>query len=584
MAGRIPESFIDDLLERVDIVQTIHQRVPLKPAGREYQACCPFHDEKTPSFTVSPQKQFYHCFGCGKHGSAIGFLMEYDGLAFTDAVAELAQSVGMQVPVTAGSNDPERTDRLEQMFNRMQEAASFFQLNLKRHEPAQNYLRGRGLTGEICARFKMGYAPDAWQSLSDHLTAQGATQQQLLEIGLLAENEGRMYDKFRDRIMFPILDRRGRVCGFGGRAMGERGPKYLNSPETPVFHKGRELYGLYQARQGGKPDQLLLVEGYMDVVALSQFGIEGAVAALGTATTEHQVRLLFQTSDNIVCCFDGDRAGLQAAWKALQVMLPQLIAGRQVRFLFLPQGEDPDSLVRKTSAEAFLEQVRQAEPLSSFLFRHLQEGLDMQSAEGRASLVARAGPLLAKLPAGAYHDLLHDELENLTRHRLQSGDINVEKASRRSPTSQYRPVGKTLLRQLAALLVQRPELAQQLDRQAIEIVQSQKNAAAVLELIDFCQQSPQISTVALLERWREHAAAGLLAELVTWQVPETDSGQQQELAHVLQRLHAEQLSARIDLLTTAQQQTGLSEEQKLELRELLAAKQQVQNPPTSGSA
>ncbi len=580
--SRIPESFIDDLLERVDIVQTIHQRVPLKPAGREYQACCPFHDEKTPSFTVSPQKQFYHCFGCGKHGSAIGFLMEYDGLAFTDAIAELAQAVGMTVPET--NINPERTGKLEQMFDWMQSAASFFQINLKQHQPPQAYLRDRGLTGEICAQFKMGYAPDAWQALSDHLTQQGATQKQLMDIGLLAENEGRIYDKFRDRIMFPILDRRGRVCGFGGRAMSDRGPKYLNSPETPVFHKGRELYGLFQARQGGKPEQLLLVEGYMDVVALSQFGIEGAVAALGTATTEHQVRLLFQTCDNVVCCFDGDRAGRQAAWKALQVMLPQLVAGRQVRFLFLPQGEDPDSLVRKTSAQVFLEQVAQAEPLSAFLFRHLQEGLEMSSAEGRASLVARAAPLLGQLPAGAYRDLLHDELENLTRHRLKVGDVDLKSSRQRQTNTHYRPVGKTLLRQLAALLVQQPKLAEQLDQHATEIVRSQKNAAPVLELIDFCQQSPQISTVALLERWREHAAAGLLAELVTWRIPDTDSGQQQELAHVLQRLHAEQLSARIDTLTATQQQTGLSAEQKLELRELLAAKQQVQNLQNQGSA
>lgn len=576
MASRIPESFIDDLLERVDIVQTIHQRVPLKQAGREYQACCPFHDEKTPSFTVSPQKQFYHCFGCGKHGSAIGFLMDYDGLAFTDAVAELAQSAGMTVPVTTGG-DSGHSDKLEQLFTLLQSAASFFQTQLKTHKPAQDYLRNRGLTGEICAQFNMGYAPDAWQALMEHLTAKGATQQQLLQVGLLAENEGRVYDKFRDRIMFPILDRRGRVCGFGGRAMADKGPKYLNSPETPVFHKGRELYGLFQARHGGKPEQLLLVEGYMDVVALSQYGIEGAVAALGTATTEHQVRLLFQTTDNVVCCFDGDRAGRDAAWKALNVMLPQLFAGRQVKFLFMPDGEDPDSMVRKTSATAFQERLKQAEPLSAFLFRHLQEGLDMNTAEGRASLVARATPLLSRLPEGAYRELLQDELATLTRHRWKTAEVTSTSQRPRMVKPDYKRIGKTLLRQLAALLVQQPALVEHLDESALQIVQTQKKAATVLELIDFCRNRPQISTVALLERWREHPAAGLLAELVTWQIPETSDGQQQELAMLLQRLHTEELGTRIDTLMAAQQTTGLSAQQKLELRELLTTKQQVQN-------
>ncbi len=583
MPSRIPESFIDDLLERVDIVQTIHQRVPLKPSGREYQACCPFHDEKTPSFTVSPQKQFYHCFGCGKHGSAIGFLMDYDGLNFTDAVAELAQSVGMEVPVTSAGGGPP-SDKLEQMYGWLQSAEDFFVAQLRRHKPAQDYLRKRGLSGEICAQFKIGYAPDAWQGLMQHLTQQGVNQQQLLEAGLLADNEGRVYDKFRDRIMFPILDRRGRVCGFGGRALTERGPKYLNSPETPVFHKGRELYGLFQARQGGKPDQLLLVEGYMDVVALAQFGIEGAVAALGTATTEHQVRLLFQTTDNIVCCFDGDRAGRQAAWKALETMLPQLLAGRQVRFLFLPQGEDPDSLVRKTSAEAFLEQVRQSEPLSTFLFRNLQQGLEMNTAEGRASLIARAAPLLGRLPSGAYKELLHDELEGLTKHRLQAGDVPVSKRRSNAPVNPRQPVGKTSLRQLVALLVQQPELAQHIEPDDLEIIRAQKNADAIMELIDFCRERPQISMVALLERWSARPVAGLLAELATWQIPETTSGQQHELSQLLRQLHAEHLATRIDALMDAQQQTGLTTQQKQELRELLSNKHHVQNPSDKGAA
>lgn len=584
MSNRIPESFVDDLLERVDIVQVIQQRVPLKPAGREFQACCPFHDEKTPSFTVSPQKQFYHCFGCGKHGSVIGFLMDYDGLAFTDAVAELAQSIGMQMPVSSTGVTPADTDRLEVLYSWLQAAASFFQLQLKQHKPAQEYLKQRGLTGEVCAQFKMGYAPNEWQALLNHLCEQGATEKQLLEVGLLAEKEGRRYDKFRDRIMFPILDRRGRVCGFGGRAMADNGPKYLNSPETPVFHKGRELYGLFQARQGGKPQQLLLVEGYMDVVALAQFGVTGAVAALGTATTENQVRLLFQSNDNVVCCFDGDRAGRQAAWKALEVMLTQIFAGRQAKFLFLPQGEDPDSLIRKTSADTFLQEISQAEPLSAFMFRHLQEGLDMQSVEGRASLEARAAPLLARMPAGAYRDILQDELAELTKHRMQMPEVGQRRSNTNKVTTRYKPVGKTLLRQLAALLVQQPALAESLDMQAVEVIQTQKSSDIVLELIDFCKERPQITTVMLLERWREHAAAGLLAELATWQIPESLDGQQLELAQLIPRLQGEYLANRIDMLMTTQQQTGLSEQQKLELRELLANKQQLQQPQGSGAA
>ncbi len=366
MPGAIPQHFIDELLSRADIVEIIGRRVPLKKAGREFQACCPFHNEKTPSFTVSPTKQFYHCFGCGAHGSALSFMMEYDRLSFPEAVEELATSMGLEVPREAGfAQGPDHRP----LFDILERAAAYFAQQLRQHAQAAQaveYLRGRGVSGEVAADFRLGYAPPGWDNLLQALGGGDDSRIRLLrEAGLITEQDGKRYDRLRDRIIFPIRDTRGRVVGFGGRLLGDGKPKYLNSPETPVFHKGRELYGLFEARQAdANPARLLVVEGYMDVVALAQFGISNAVATLGTATTSDHLEKLYRATPELVFCFDGDRAGRDAAWKALQTALPLMREGRQARFLFLPDGDDPDSMVRRIGQEAMQAEIGDALPLS----------------------------------------------------------------------------------------------------------------------------------------------------------------------------------------------------------------------------
>lgn len=396
----IPPSFIQDLLARVDIVDVVESAVQLKRAGANYSACCPFHTEKTPSFTVSPAKQFYHCFGCGAHGTAISFLMEYHGLGFIDAVKDLAARVGMTVP------EPDPAFRRQadtpagpDLTALLADAAKYYKEQLKRSEIAIRYLKGRGLTGEIAARFGLGYAPDGWQNLE--AVFENYADKALVEAGLVIQNEeGRRYDRFRDRIMFPIVNPRGDIIGFGGRVLGQGEPKYLNSPETPVFEKGRELYGLFQARQAIRAaGRVLVVEGYMDVVALAQHGVEYAVATLGTATTPVHVQKLLRVTDEVVFAFDGDKAGRKAAWRALEQSLASLADGKQVRFLFLPEGEDPDSYIRAQGKEAFETLVAGAEPLSRYLLDELQTGVDMTTPEGRAAFLKQAEGLVKQITA-----------------------------------------------------------------------------------------------------------------------------------------------------------------------------------------
>jgi DNA primase len=396
----IPQSFIQDLLSRVDIVEVVGAAVPLKRAGTNLAACCPFHNEKSPSFTVSPTKQFYHCFGCGAHGTAISFLMEYHGMGFIDAVKDLAARAGMTVPEeerTAARSEAEaRAPALTEVLAR---AARFYKEQLKRSEKAVAYLKGRGLTGEIAARFMLGYAPDGWQNLGAIFGDYDAPE--LVEAGLVIRNEeGRRYDRFRDRIMFPIVNPRGDIVGFGGRVLGAGEPKYLNSPETPVFEKGRELYGLFQARRPIRADNcVIVVEGYMDVVALAQSGVGNAVATLGTATTPTHVQKLLRQADRVVFCFDGDAAGRRAGWRALEVSLQALVDGKQVGFLFLPDPEDPDSYVRKHGSDAFRALVDGAEPLSRTLIRELASRVDMDTPEGKAAFLKEAEVLVKQIAA-----------------------------------------------------------------------------------------------------------------------------------------------------------------------------------------
>ena len=422
--GSIPRSFIENLLARADLVQVINQRVPLKKAGATYKACCPFHDEKTPSFNVNPSKQFYHCFGCGASGDAIKFLMEYDGLSFVEAVEALAAQYGMEVPREKLSAKQQQQQQIKQqrqrdLYDVMHLAAKFYRHQLRDHpaaEEAKQYLKNRGLSPEIAKTYVIGFAPPGWDSLMKGLQADAKLKQQLIEVGMLVEKEGgKLYDRFRHRIMFPIRDGRGRVVAFGGRVLGDDQPKYLNSPETPIFHKSYALYGLYEMRQTReKFDHILVVEGYMDVVALAQFGLRNAVATLGTATTVDHLAMLFRQVNEVVFCFDGDRAGLKAAWKAMELSLPLMENERSVKFLFLPEGEDPDSMVRKEGLQAFQTRIHNALSLSEFLLQGLQSRLNfpVHSIEGRQQLVSLAQPFI-QLAKGLYQFLLVEGLAKL---------------------------------------------------------------------------------------------------------------------------------------------------------------------------
>jgi len=398
MAGRIPQNFIDDLVSRADIVEIINARVPLKKKGKEYTACCPFHNEKTPSFTVSDSKQFYHCFGCGAHGTALGFFMEYENLDFVDAIEALAAEYNLDVPRenTGFTNGPTKDDK-QPLYDIIAKASELFQQQLKSSDKAVDYLKQRGLTGDIAKTYNLGYAPEGWNFLTDNLGKDKTTIDTLVSTGLLVQKDGgKQYDRFRDRIIFPITDRRGRIIGFGGRVIDDGEPKYLNSPENAVFHKGLELYGLYETRKAvRKLERIIIVEGYMDVVALAQHGIEYAVASLGTATTKDQIQKTLRTVSEIIFCYDGDAAGLKAAWRALENTLPIIRDGQIVKFLFLPEKEDPDSMVRKEGKQDFEQRLDNATTLSDFLFDTLKKKTDINTMDGRAQLAESAKPLLA---------------------------------------------------------------------------------------------------------------------------------------------------------------------------------------------
>lgn len=438
MAGLIPQNFIDDLLDRIDITELIDGRVKLKKTGKNYSACCPFHDEKTPSFTVSPEKQFYHCFGCGASGNAVGFLMEYDRIGFVEAVEQLAHRAGMQVPKQARDPHQEQRERTRNnIYTLLEKVGSFYQQQLRQHktrEQAVNYLKGRGLDGHIARDFGIGYAPPGWDNLLQELGEKPEQRQLLIDSGMLVDRKGengdkdKLYDRFRYRIQFPIRDIRGRIIGFGGRVLGDDKPKYLNSPETPVFSKGRELYGLYEARQFYRQlPRLLVVEGYMDVVSLAQYGIRYSVATLGTACGEEHLNRAFRHTSEVVFCFDGDNAGRAAASRALENSLPAMSDGRQVKFLFLPDGEDPDTLVRQVGTEKFENMVELSVPLEDFLFDACANGIDAQSLEGRARISKLAAPMIDKLPSGIFKELMFDKLAQRTGvNRATLDDIIVQ--------------------------------------------------------------------------------------------------------------------------------------------------------------
>lgn len=508
----IPESYIQELLHRIDLVDLIDGYVHLKKAGANYAACCPFHNEKSPSFTVSPSKQFYHCFGCGAHGTAIGFLMEYSGLGFLDAIKELSSRAGMQMPEEE-SRRPDDGPRITTLTDAMARAAKYYYEQLKFSATAIDYLKGRGLSGEIAQKFGIGYAPDGWQNLGAAFDDYSVVE--LQQAGLVIKNEqGRLYDRFRDRVMFPIMNQKGEVIAFGGRVMGDGEPKYLNSPETPLFEKGREVFGLPQARAAlREKNTVVVVEGYMDVVALAQHGVGNAVATLGTATTATHVQKLLRQVDRIVYCFDGDNAGRKAAWRALENSLEALPEQKSIGFVFLPDTEDPDSFVRKQGAEAFDRLITQAMPLSEFMLRELASHCDMTSAEGRARLVAEAKPLLKRLQT----PLLRLQLVKRLAEASGFSQAEVERLCDLRPIARPAPLrvqrqAPSLLRPLLRLVLQKPEFAARIPLAALPANVAEARAIRSLCQTILAAQGAMPEYAAVLERLRGNEDEGILRE------------------------------------------------------------------------
>ena len=600
--ARLPDAFIDDLLARTDIVEVITARVPLKRQGREYSARCPFHDERSPSFTVSPTKQFYHCFGCGAHGTAISFLMNYDRLEFLDAVEELAKRAGIEVPRDTRVAHEDGDTR--EIYAALDAAAHFYQQQLAGSTIAQQYLHKRGVDADMQARFGIGYAPEGWDALKNALGSDPRQMAMLEKAGLLSKSDNaRVYDKFRARLMFPIHDRRGRVIAFGGRVLenpveksgdgspvldprvqdarkNDPGPKYLNSPETPLFHKGRELYGLWQVRQAhSKIERLIVVEGYMDVVALFQHGIDTAVATLGTATTPDHAELLFRNAGDVVFCFDGDRAGRGAAWKALESALPRMRDGRQAFFLFLPEGEDPDSIVRKEGAGGFDARLAEATPLSEFFFNEVGRDVNLSTLDGRARLAERAKPLLAQIPDGAFADLMRQRLGELTG--VGVGNVGQPVAP---PRTTARPTGAapklSMVRSAISLLLQSPEIALDTPWPCLFAALRQPGIGLLVELISLVRDRPGLTTGALLEHFADREEGAALQKLAVRTLPGDPQLWRREWADALAQLDQQTLRQRLGELQALQGEGGLSGDDTQELFVLMQMLAQYR-PPSS---
>lgn len=581
MAGHIPRSFIDDLLARLDIVDIIDARVKLKKKGKNYGACCPFHNEKTPSFSVSQEKQFYHCFGCGAHGNAIDFIMEFERLEFVEAIEELASYLGLDVPREQRSggggqfkSGPQASSSEKRsLYDLMGSIAQFYRNQLKQpaSKVAIEYLKDRGLSGEIVQKFGIGYVADEWDLVRKNFGQNKDNQDMLVTGGMLIENDkGNRYDRFRGRIMFPIRDRRGRVIGFGGRVLGNGTPKYLNSPETPIFHKGKELYGLYEVLQAYRePPRILVVEGYMDVVALAQYGVDYSVASLGTSTTGDHIQMLFRQTNTVVCCYDGDRAGKEAAWRALENALQYLKTGNTLKFLFLPDGEDPDSYVRKYGKQAFEQQIEQATPLSSYLFDNLIElhQINLGNNEGKSALRAYASALIDKIPDPYFQELLEKLLDERTGfdNRLRQP---------RKKTSETRPqphkeIKRTPMREVIALLIQNPSYAQMVPDLSSVRDLSIPGLSLFVDVLDKCQAHPHINTGQLLEHWRNSQNETLLSRLASWDIPLVEDNLEEIFLDSLDKIIAQCVEKQIENLQAKARSVGLSAEEKRELLALM---------------
>ncbi len=567
----IPRDFINELIARIDIVDLIDHKVPLKKTGKNHSACCPFHSEKSPSFTVSRDKQFYHCFGCGAHGNAIDFVMEYDRLEFPDAIEELAGQLGLEVPREQGTG--KRVDHAvsRDLYQLMDEAKRFYETQLKQHPDKQkvaNYLEYRGLSNDVVEQFGIGYAPDGWDGLLSRYRQNQEAQDKLLTAGMVIANDnGKRYDRFRDRLMFPIRDRRGRVIGFGGRVLGDGTPKYLNSPETPIFHKGNELYGLYELKQKHRdPQRALIVEGYMDVVALAQFGVDYAVASLGTSTTAEQFQLLLRSAKEVICCYDGDNAGKEAAWRALETALPLLKPGDNVRFIFLPQGEDPDSMVRQTGKAGFEELIDSAQLLPEFLFATLSE----KYGSDKGNLAKQAIALIEKIQDTVLQNLL---LENLS-HKLgmNSADdlkkkLGVQVKATTQPLAQKGLKGRgTPLRLAIALLVQHPKMGFNLTMQPALQHLKLTGINLLINLLDLTREQ-ELNSAQLLEQFRDSEQITTLKKLAQWEHQVADENLDQEFKKALIWLNNQYIEQRYQELSLKQTHT---KEERIQLQKLIS--------------
>ncbi|WP_122857987.1 DNA primase [Pseudomonas viridiflava] len=651
MAGLIPQSFIDDLLNRTDIVDVVSSRVQLKKTGKNFSACCPFHKEKTPSFSVSPDKQFYYCFGCGAGGNALGFIMDHDNLDFPQAVEDLAKAAGMEVPREQGvKGQKPRQPTDSPLYPLLTAAAEFYRQALKNHptrRAAVDYLKGRGLSGEIARDFGLGFAPPGWDNLYKHLSSDTLQQKVMIDAGLLIENAetGKRYDRFRDRVMFPIRDSRGRVIAFGGRVLGDDKPKYLNSPETPVFHKGQELYGLFEARKYNRNlDEIIVVEGYMDVIALAQQGLRNAVATLGTATSEEHLKRLFRVVPNVLFCFDGDQAGRNAAWRALEATLSSLQDGRRARFLFLPEGEDPDTLVRSEGTDAFRARINQhAQPLADYFFEQLTKEADPRSLEGKAHMATLAAPLIDKVPGANLKTLMRQRLTEITGLTGEAVSQLVQSAPSEAPPSydpyvdydampdfaDYQPQGGYEAQQewtpkktggpnqkkwekkpwdkkgkrgdfepraprvptaveppmQAALrtLLHHPELAEKVENASHFAAEDQSQAQLLVSLTEARQKNPNLRSLQLIARWHGTEQGRLLRALAEkeWLI-EADNLEQQ-FFDTITSLSARQRERSLEHLISKARQTELSSEEKIQLRDLLNRNVPAQTPTSTGA-
>ncbi|MBW0237065.1 DNA primase [Pseudomonas sp. D1HM] len=651
MAGLIPQSFIDDLLNRTDIVDVVSSRVQMKKAGKNYTACCPFHKEKTPSFSVSPDKQFYYCFGCGAGGNALGFIMDHDNLDFPQAVEELAKAAGMEIPrEESGRPHKPRQPTDSPLYPLLTAAADFYRQALKSHparKAAVDYLKGRGLTGEIARDFGLGFAPPGWDNLFKHLSNDTLQQKAMIDAGLLVENAetGKRYDRFRDRVMFPIRDSRGRIIAFGGRVLGDDKPKYLNSPETPVFHKGQELYGLFEARKFNRSlDEIIVVEGYMDVIALAQQGLRNAVATLGTATSEEHMKRLFRVVPSVLFCFDGDQAGRNAAWRALEATLPCLQDGRRARFLFLPEGEDPDTLIRSEGTDAFKARINQhAQPLADYFFQQLTEEADPRSLEGKAHMATLAAPLIDKVPGANLRTLMRQRLSEITGLNSEAVSQLAQNAPAKTqaqPTydpgidydampdySDFQQPDSYLPQQewtpkkpgaggkkwenkpwdkkgkrtgereqawipvgvepptLTALrtLLHHPQLAKKVEDAGHFAAEDQTNNQLLIALVEAVQKNPKLSSIQLLSRWHGTEQGRLLQRLLEKEWLIDADNLEQQFFDTITSLSARQRERNLEQLLRKARQGELSTEEKKQLLDLLGRNNPASNPTSTGA-